>query len=225
MTLARAARWFGTAIALLLITFILYEAFALWRAQQRTPAVLRRAAEGELALAALTPKRRSMLLAVEDPGFFRHRGVDFSTPGQGKTNLTQSLVKRFYFDRFEPGFAKIEQSLIAWLVFDPALSKEGQLRAFLNHASFGHRNGRPIVGFADAARTFFGREFAQLSDRQFLSLVAMLMAPKRLDPIRNPAANAERVRRIEALLGGRCSPAEVGDVTYESCASSSAERR
>lgn len=200
-----------------MVALIAFEAFALCRAYQRTPEVLRQAAQGELALANLSPKRRSILLKVEDPGFHQHRGFDASTPGQGKTNLTQSLVKRFYFERFKPGFAKIEQSLIARFVFDPALSKDGQLRAFLNHASFGSARGRQVIGFADAARTFHGREFGALDDRQFISLVAMLMAPNSLDPIRHPKENAERVRRIEAVLAGRCAPTGVSDVSYGAC--------
>lgn len=173
---------------------------------------------GELHLSDLGPKRRSMLLAVEDPGFFRHRGFDMSTPGQGRTNLTQSLVKIFYFDRFRPGFAKIEQSLIARFVLDPAMSKEAQLRAYLNHARFGQVEGRPVTGFAQAARAFYGREFRELTDREFLSLVAMQIAPRELDPLRQPKANAERVRRIERLLAGQCRPASVDDVRYPACA-------
>jgi membrane peptidoglycan carboxypeptidase len=204
-------------VALLLIALVVFEVFAVWRAQQRTPEVLRRAAQGELQLADLSPKRREMLLKVEDPGFYRHKGFDASTPGQGRTNLTQSLVKRFYFENFQPGFAKIEQSLIARFVLDSALNKEGQLRAYLNHTYFGNFKGRPVIGFADAARTYFGRDFSELDDRQFLSLVAMLMAPNHLDPVRHAKENAERVRRIERMLAGRCAPTGVADVTYETC--------
>lgn len=218
MSFIRAARWFGAAVALLLLALASYEAIAVLRAKERTPEVLRRAAEGELELRALSQRRKAMLLRVDDPGFYHHRGVDFSTPGQGRTTLTQALVKCFYFERFEPGFAKIEQSLIARLVLDPALSKEGQLRAFLNHAYFGIVEGRPVIGFADAARTYFGRKFAELDDQQFLSLVAMLIAPKEFDPVRNRAANLDRVERIEALLAGQCSPTGVADVRYDGCA-------
>lgn len=165
-----------------------------------------------------------MLLRVEDPGFYQHRSLDFSTPGQGMTNLTQSLVKIFYFDTFQPGLAKLEQSLIARVVLDPAMSKDAQLAAFLNRARFGHLRGRPVIGFADAARTYHGRRFAELDDRQFLSLVAMLMAPNALDPMRHRQANAERVRRIEALLAGRCQPTGLRDVTYEACSPSALGR-
>jgi membrane peptidoglycan carboxypeptidase len=213
--LLRGAAW---AVGAALIALIAYEAFALGRARQVTPDVVAMAGRGELRLEQLTPRRQAMLLKVEDPGFFDHHGVDFSTPGQGRTNLTQSLVKRFYFAHFKPGFAKIEQMLIARFVFDPALSKQGQLKAYLNYAYFGHLQGQEVIGFAKASRTFYGREFEALDDRQFLSLVAMLMAPNDLDPIRHPRENAERVRRIEALLAGRCKPTGVGDVRYSACA-------
>ena len=213
----RALRWAAVLFAGLLLLLVAYEAFALWRAKQRTPQVLAEAAKGELRLADIPPRRLAMLLKVEDPGFYRHRGVDFSTPGAGMTTITQSLVKRFYFERFEPGFAKLEQSLIARFILHPVMPKKAQLKAYLNHSHFGWREGRPVVGLAAAARVYYRRELAQLSDRQFLSLVAMLMAPRDLDPLRKPAANAERVRRIEAMLAGRCAPQGLRDVAYESC--------
>lgn len=206
------------AVLAALFVLVAYEAYAIRAAHGRTPTVLARAAQGELSYDDLSARRRAMLLAIEDPKFFEHKGLDFRTPGAGATTLTQALVKRFYFDPFRPGFAKIEQSLIARFVLDPALSKQGQLVAVLNHVSFGHQSGRHVVGFADASRTYFGREFRTLDDRQFLGLVAMLIAPNALDPIRHPEANAERVRRIERMLAGRCRPTSNSDVTYEACA-------
>jgi membrane peptidoglycan carboxypeptidase len=211
-------RWTFSILALLLLALVLFEGYALWRADRRTPEVLQAASQGELQLRDVPKHRLAMLLKIEDPGFYQHHGVDFSTPGAGMTSITQSLVKRFYFEHFEKGFAKIEQSLIARFVLDGSMSKDAQLRAYLNHSHFGWRDGRPIVGFGNAARVYYGRELADLSDRQFLSLVAMLMAPRDYDPVRHPAANAERVRRIEAMLAGKCAPQGLPDVTYRACA-------
>ena len=208
----------GFCVLALAAALIAYELFALYRARQATPRVLAEAGQGELELEDLPKRRLAMLIQVEDPGFYRHRGVDFSTPGAGMTSITQSLVKRFYFDDFEPGFAKLEQSLIARFVLDPAMPKAAQLEAYLNHSHFGWRDGRPIVGLAAAARAYYRREPARLTDRQFLSLVAMLMAPRTLDPLRRPQANAERVRRIEALLAGKCAPQGLRDVALKACA-------
>ncbi len=211
----RKALWLAPAA--LFAGFIVYEAAAVLSARARTPAILRQAADHPLKLAAVPERRLAMLLAVEDPGFRRHKGFDLSTPGQGKTNMTQSLVKFLYFDRFEPGFAKIEQSLIARFVLHPAMSKDDQLELFLNRARFGWRGGREIRGFAEAARADYGRPLEALTDDEYLGLVAMLMAPRELDPLRHKAANAERVGRIKALLAGRCRPSGVFDVTYPAC--------
>lgn len=202
----------------ILVALAGYEAYAVSRAKARTPEALARTAHRELPLASLPSRRIAMLLAVEDPSFYAHRGVDFRTPGQGMTTITQALVKRLYFDRFKPGFAKIEQSLIAWLVLDKAVEKRDQLEIFVNYAYLGNTKGHQVFGFGNAARAYFGRGLDELDDRRFLSLVAMLMGPNALDPIRHTAENAERVRRIEAMLKRQCRPRGLKDVTYEDCA-------
>ena len=90
--------------------------------RERSPSVLR---PGDLSAEQLR-----ILLAVEDPKFFSHPGVDLSTPGAGMTTITQGLVKFLYFDQFRPGLAKIRQSLLA-LGFDARTQKSTQLTIFL----------------------------------------------------------------------------------------------
>ena len=199
------------------LCLLAYEGAAVVRARGRTAEILQQVRAREVALASIAPRRIGMLLAVEDPGFLRHRGIDFGTPGQGMTTLTQSLAKFLYFDRFTPGLAKLELMLVARFALDPAMSKREQLEVFINYARFGARRGRPIIGFNAAARTFYGRDLRQLTDREYLTLVAMLIAPQRLDPGRHAEANAERTRRIEALLAGRCRPRGLRDVYYRDC--------
>jgi membrane peptidoglycan carboxypeptidase len=201
----------------LIVAFLAYEGWAVGSAKARTPAILKQVAERPLALDSVPKARVDMLLAVEDPGFWRHKGIDFSTPGQGMTNLTQSLVKQLYFEKFKPGFPKIEQALIARYVLHPALSKRDQLEVFLNYASFGRRQGAAVKGFPAAARAYYGKDFQALSEDEYLSLVAMLIGPKLYDPVRQPAANAERVRRIKTMLAGQCAPKGLKDVYYEGC--------
>lgn len=207
----------GALLLAALLLFLAYEGAAVWQAWRQTPGVVQRARTGELALSDLSPERRAWLVQVEDPAFWSHDGTDWTTPGQGNTNLTQSLVKRFYFERFRPGFAKIEQVLIARFVLDRALSKPEQLRAYLNHAYLGEGRSGPIIGYAAAARAFFGKEFAALSDGEFLAILATSIAPKEFDPRRRPQANAERVRRIRRLVSGQCAASGRGDVRYKDC--------
>ena len=216
--LGGVARWTLLALAVALVALIGFEAYAVARAGARTPQALASVAARPVRLKDLPPGRVAALLRVEDPGFYRHHGVDFETPGQGLTTITQSLVKHLYFERFHAGFAKIEQSLIAHFVLDPAMSKSDQLEAYINYSRLGMADGREIVGFGQAARVYYGKELGALTDREFLSLVAMNMAPETLDPRRHAAANAERVDRIQRLLAGACRPRSLFDVTYPDCA-------
>ncbi|MBI2212119.1 MAG: transglycosylase domain-containing protein [Acidobacteria bacterium] len=158
-----------------------------------------------------------MLLAVEDPRFYEHHGVDFRTPGSGWTTISQALVKVLYFDGFRPGaLAKAEQSLLA-LGFDSAVSKRAQLDLFWNLAYFGRAGDEDVIGFPRAAMVYFGRDVRALERREYLALVAMLIAPNRLSPDRHFAENAERVGRIERLLAGKCRPHSWRDVEYRDC--------
>jgi membrane peptidoglycan carboxypeptidase len=216
--LSRIAGWTGGALLAAGVALVGYQGYAVMRAQARTPAALASVQAREVRLADVPRARIDALLAVEDPGFWTHRGVDVRSPGQGQTTITQGLVKRLYFRRFRPGFAKIEQSLIARFVLHPAMSKTDQLEAFLNYAYMGQAGGGEVIGFPAAARVYYGKPLDQLSEHEFLTLVAMPMAPNALDPKRRPAANARRTARIERLLAGRCRPGSLLDVTYPACA-------
>ncbi len=185
-------------------------------ARQQTPALLAEAIHRygtALTLADLSPARKAMLLAIEDPTFLHHRGVDLATPGAGMTTITQGLVKRLYFpDGFRPGIAKIRQTLIAQYALDALSSKEQQLLLFLNMSYLGDNNSKAIDGFANAAHHYFGKEFAALSDDEFLALLAMLISPNTLRP--GTAAHAERMQRLHAYLAGDIQAASLLDVEY-----------
>ena len=186
-----------------------------------------RAAPSETPVGAgLSESRLRALLEVEDPGFYDHPGVDVMTAGSGWTTITQGLVKIHGYDDFEPGllhWRKIEQSLAALLV-NGRVAKDDQLQLFLDTAYLGTWEGRDVIGFADGARTYYGKSLPELSDGEFVGLVAMLAAPNAFHPLAHPEAHAERVRRIERLLAGACEPAGWRDVMYESCARDVAAR-
>ena len=158
----------------------------------------------------LSPAWRDILLKVEDPAFFSHGGVDLSTPGAGLTTITQGLVKVLYFENFRPGFQKPRQTLIAWLALDPLVSKEDQLTLFLNLIGL----GQGTRGFDQAARHYYGKEFSQLSQEQYISLVAMIVAPRTFNLRTQPQRNALRVARIKELVAGRYKPKGLCDLFY-----------
>ena len=213
----RVLIWVVGALIIAIVGVAAYETWAVNRAWRNTPAILEhgRAQAGEPLAQELPQDWIDALLAVEDPSFRAHSGLDLSTPGQGLTTITQALAKRLYFDGFEPGFAKIEQSLIAHFVLDRAADKDEQLELFLGLAYFGTQEGREVIGFRDAAQTYFSRPLSELDRPEFLALVAMLIQPNGLRP--DGQANAERVARIERLLAGACAPTGLRDVWLTAC--------
>ena len=166
----------------------------------------------------LAPRRVAALLAVEDPTFWTNKGIDFATPGASMTTLSQSLGKRIFFDHFQPGFRKGELLALTRFALYPKVDKNRTLRAWIARVELGSASGRRVIGLADGARTWIGKPLGQLTDREYLSLIAMLPSPRTLNPRRNPAANADRVARIERLLAHRCRPTGLRDVMLDGCA-------
>ena len=156
-----------------------------------------------------------ILIKIEDPNFYKHDGIDFQTPGAGLTTITQGLTKKMYFEEFKPGFEKIEQSLIARFVVNEKFTKDEQLAIFFNIAYLGHFEGRKVTGFTEASQIYFNSEFEQLSRDQFLSLIAMLVAPNSLNVKNNPKENAERVKRVIKVLEGTYLPNSLTDIYYD----------
>lgn len=155
-----------------------------------------------------------ILLAVQDPGFYSHHGIDLSTPGAGLTTLTQAVVKKIYFKRFKPGIAKIKQSLFAYFALDPIISKEDQFTLFVNLMYFGKINNKTVVGFADASLLFYGKSFENLTEDEYISLVAVIVSPNTFNPYYHPEWNRERVERIKLLVNNKYKPKGLMDQYY-----------
>lgn len=165
------------------------------------------------------PTRRDWLLAVDDPMFYHHHGIDSRTRGAGYTTITEGLVKTLYFDHFRPGllrWRKVKQTIIA-IAFDARVSKQEQLRLFVNVVYLGNRDGHDVRGFSSASEEYFGKSFAQISDEEYLELVAMIVAPDKYNVATHPDINRDRVLRMKRLLAGTCTPNGVRDVEYADC--------
>jgi len=173
-----------------------------------------------LELSEFHGKRLDWLLKIQDPDFYQHRGVDLATPGAGYTTITQALTKVLFFNgSFTPGFLrwrKIQQIIIA-VAFDARVSKDQQLRLFVNLAYMGMHNRRGITGFSQAAQEYFGKDFQNLTDQEYLALVALLVAPARYSPATQAGENENRVARIRRVIAGTCKPASHSDVYYMDC--------
>lgn len=159
----------------------------------------------------LPDEYQDILIKVQDPGFYSHKGVDFTTPGAGWTTITQSLAKFFYFKDFKQGWRKIPQTIYARFALHPQVAKENQLDLFINIIGFG--NG--TRGILAASEFYYNRKPDELTKDEFISLIAILDNPEMLNPKDNPDANKERARRIKKYLNGEYVPKSVFDNNYE----------
>lgn len=185
---------------------------------------------------ALSPRQTVILLAVEDPDFYRHAGISLAA-GQGLATLTSAVARDFYLLDVQLGgaggvmqrfYARIQRCCKAIdfgrdamaLVLDARMPKDRQLDYYTGHVYMGTQSGVQVHGLALAALLYAGKPLAALGEHEFVGLVAMIKAPNQYHPLRRPAALAERVARIQALLAGRCTPAGWSDTLYKECKSS-----
>jgi membrane peptidoglycan carboxypeptidase len=78
----------------------------------------------------------------------------------------------------------------------------------------GSPNGVEIYGLSKASQVYYRKSFKQLSDDEYLSLIAMLIGPNQFSILKQPKKNKERVSRIKAVLTGEYKPRELTDVYY-----------
>ncbi len=161
--------------------------------------------------------RSSFIIKVEDPNFLNHNGVDFSTDGAGATTITQSLAKRLAFSDFKPGYQKIRQTGYA-LGLESKLEKNEIFILFLNTAQMGRFPTGWIEGFHRAAKLYYRKNTVELSDDEFIELIAVLIAPSELRLDRENPKRDERMVRIKKLLANECTPLDHDDVWLEGCA-------
>lgn len=213
----RFFRYLAILIGILFVSVAIYYTIRIINARNYTTSVVikqLRSGNYSLKVSDLTEKQLQILLKVEDPAFYEHHGVDFWTAGAGITTLTQSLVKEIYYEDFQPGLAKIEQTLLAIFVADPLISKNDQLSLFLNIYHFASKEGQQIYGFEQAARAYFNKPLKELTEDQYIALVAMIMAPGTFNVSQHPDRNAERVARIKKVVSGEYQPKGLFDLTY-----------
>ena len=201
-------------IALLFGGLVIYEASAVIIAYQKLSHQFAPYTSISPKGLGLNEKRQEILVRIQDPTFFKHSGIEWPSP-LTSTTITQSLVKKLFFKKFTKGFKKIEQTLIARFVVNPNISKETQLVAFMSTAYFGEKDGKQLFGISEGARSWFNKSLSELTDDEYLSLIAMLPGPNALKP--NTAASKERVRRIKKVLSGECIYEHVSQIFLDQC--------
>ena len=160
------------------------------------------------------PKKvKKAFLKAEDRRFFFHPGVDaFSAAAalaqnarakrtlRGASTITMQLVKMASPGGQRSMQKKVKETLNAFRI-EARLSKTKIFELYLNSVPFGQN----CEGVTSAARTFFGKELADLTDLEAACLAIIPRRPGGYNPIQNPKACAARAEEIfgldyEALL-------------------------
>ncbi|MBR5966659.1 MAG: transglycosylase domain-containing protein [Treponema sp.] len=154
------------------------------------------------------PKKvKKAFLKAEDRRFFFHLGVDpFSAAAaaiqnarakrtvRGASTITMQLVKMAAPNGSRSMAKKIGEVLDA-LRIEARLSKKKIFELYLNSVPFGQN----CEGVTSAARTFFGKELADLSDQEIACLAVIPRRPGGYNPIQNPEACAKRAAEVFGL--------------------------
>jgi penicillin-binding protein 1A len=177
---------------------------------------------GGKLVAYLAPQRRTVVrieripahvsgafLAVEDKRFYRHEGVDYRrvlgalardvqtlSYRQGFSTVTMQLARNVfpeYLSREKTIGRKLWEVVLARRI-ERAFTKDEILEMYLNQIYLGQGQ----YGVEAAARGYFGKPAARLTESEAALLAALPKAPSFYDPRRNPDG---ALRRRNLVLG------------------------
>jgi penicillin-binding protein 1C len=151
----------------------------------------------------------SAVVESEDHNFWSHRGVDGIAIARaawldlrggryGASTLTMQLARMLLGNEERSLTAKLRESLLA-LRIERAVDKRTILEQWMNRAYFGNN----VHGFEAAARYYFGKPAAALSDGEAALLAVIPRAPSGYDPLAHLAAAVRRRDYVLDLLVDR----------------------
>lgn len=160
----------------------------------------------EVTFDELSPYLVKGLVATEDKRFYNHSGIDLKSlfravvltgmmgrDGGGGSTLSQQLAKNLFHEDFNKAgkVRRMTQKLKEWVLaakLERAFTKEELINLYFNTIEFGYNS----FGIKTAAFTYFYKTPAQLRPEEAATLVGMLNAPSRFNPVRKPELTKER---------------------------------
>ncbi|MCI2285748.1 transglycosylase domain-containing protein [Colwellia sp. MSW7] len=152
------------------------------------------------------------LLLIEDRNFYHHQGISplgilralysnlvAGRTVQGGSTLTQQLVKNMFLTRERTLTRKIKEAMMA-IIIEVRYSKDQLLEAYINEVYLGQHYANGIYGFGLAAKFYFGKTLAELTNEEIALLVAQVKGPSYYDPWRHPVRAKERRDLVLRLM-------------------------
>ncbi len=119
----------------------------------------------------------------------------------GGSTITQQLAKNLFLSG-ERTLVRKGQEFLLTLMLEAVLSKRRILEIYLNHVEW----GQGVFGAQAAARHYFGKNAAQLSEWEAARLAVMLPRPKWFERHQDSPYWAERTEVIMARMAGVKTP-------------------
>ncbi len=139
-------------------------------------------------------------VAIEDKRFFEHDGVDWLRTGKaffnyilrfddrfGGSGITQQLIKNISGES-EPTPKRKLKEIFRAVMLEKRYSKNEILEMYLNIVPM----GEGCAGVGAAAERYFDKKPHELSVAESATLAAIINAPGRYNPLKNPENNKER---------------------------------
>jgi penicillin-binding protein 1A len=155
----------------------------------------------KVKLSQISPHVITALIATEDHRFYEHHGVDFTRIGgamlanlkgdaQGGSTITQQLARNMFREEIgsRRNLNRKLKELITAFKIENTYSKTEILEAYLNTVPFLYNT----FGIEMAARTYFDKPAAQLSETEAATLVGMLKGTAYYNPVTNPERSKAR---------------------------------
>ena len=157
---------------------------------------------------AISPNLKNAVLIAEDAAFFQHDGLDYNEIreafkvnaekldfARGASTITQQLAKNLFLSPSKNPIRKLKESLLAFSL-ERNLSKRRIFEIYLNVIEWG--NG--IYGAEAAARSYYGHSCSELTEAEGAALAAVIINPRRYNPIQPSKRIRHRVELIEARM-------------------------
>jgi penicillin-binding protein 1A len=161
-----------------------------------------------VSIHALPPYVAQAVVAVEDKRYYEHHGFDpagiaraawgvltFRNLGGGST-ITQQLARNMFDEiGFERRYVRKLKEVQVALDLERAYTKDQILEYYLNEIWMGHG-----YGFQNAARSYLGKNLADVNVAEAALLAAILNRPATYDPFRFPERAKTRRDRVLRLM-------------------------
>lgn len=156
-------------------------------------------------LSKISPSFKNAVIAVEDPHFYLHHGLDFygifragvknlayGRIVEGGSTLTQQLARNLFLNRKKSMVRKLAEAILA-LQIEHRYTKDEIFEFYLNQVYFGHNS----YGIESAANLYFGKHAEELDLAEAAMIAGLIRGPELYSPYRN--FNGSKLRQIFVL--------------------------